>query len=197
MAITRRHHRTVPKNNVAPPASAAKTGKSKPKVHTDKPASIDVRGAGAKQPFKARQGITNKSSLSAAKPAKPRAAKRPPVRLSGKHGTSRRPDDSRERDSMATPLLAAIVLSSDAAIIGKTLDGIVTSWNQSAEKIFGYTTSEMIGKPIHVIAAPSNPQEMSQILDRIRGGERRALQNGPAAKGWPHRPDFADRIAYP
>ena len=166
-----RHHRTVPKNNVAPPASAAKTGKSKPKVHTDKPASIDVRGAGAKQPFKARQGITNKSSLSAAKPAKPRAAKRPPVRLSRKHGASRHPVDSRERDNMATPLLAAIVQSSEAAIIGTTLDGIVTSWNQSAERIFGLTKSEMVGRPIHIIAAASNPKEMEQILDRIRRGE--------------------------
>ena len=69
-------------------------------------------------------------------------------------------------------MLAAIVQSSDAAIIGKTLDGIVTSWNPSAERIFGYTASEMIGKPIHVIAAPSRPDEMRQILDRIRRGER-------------------------
>ena len=52
-----RHRRTVPKNDAAAPASAAKTGKSKPRVHRDKPASMDVRGAGAKQPFKARQGI--------------------------------------------------------------------------------------------------------------------------------------------
>ena len=45
-------------------------------------------------------------------------------------------------------MLAAIVQSSDAAIIGKTLDGIVTSWNPSAEKIFGYSAAEMIGKPM-------------------------------------------------
>jgi hypothetical protein len=85
-----RHPRTVPKNDAAAPASAAKNGKSKPKVHRDKPASMDVRGAGAKQPSKARQGITNKSSWSAAKAVKPRAAKRPPVRLSRKQGTCRR-----------------------------------------------------------------------------------------------------------
>ncbi len=166
-----RHRRTVPKNDAAP-ASAAKTGESKPKVHGDKPAGMDVRGTSAKQPSKARHGITNKSSWSAAKPAKPTAAKRPPVRLSRKHGTSRRPVDSREPDSMATPLLAAIVQSSEAAIIGTTMDGIVMSWNQTAERIFGHTTSEMVGRPIHVIAAPSNPNEMEQILDRIRRGER-------------------------
>jgi PAS domain S-box-containing protein len=68
--------------------------------------------------------------------------------------------------------LAAIVRSSDAAIIGKTLDGIVTSWNPAAEKIFGYTASEMIGKSIDVIAAPDRPGEMAQILERIRRGER-------------------------
>ena len=166
-----RRRRTVPKNDAAAPASAEKTGKSKPKVLRDKPASKDVRGAAAKQPSKARQGITNKSSWSAAKPAKPTAAKRPPVRLSRKHGASRRTVDSRKRDSMATPLLATIVQSSEAAIIGTTLDGIVTSWNQSAERIFGLTTSEMVGRPIHIIAAPSNPKEMGQILDRIRRGE--------------------------
>ena len=44
----------------------------------------------------------------------------------------------------------------------------MTSWNQSAERIFGLTTSEMVGRPIHIIAAPS---EMGQILDRIRRGE--------------------------
>ena len=136
-----RRRRTVSKNDAAAPASAAKTGKSKPKVQRDKPASMDVQGAGGKQPSKAHQRISYTS-------------------------------DSREPDSMATPLLAAIVQSSDAAIIGTTLDGIVTSWNQSAERIFGLNTSEMVGRPIHVIAAPSNPKEMEQILDRVLRGER-------------------------
>jgi PAS domain S-box-containing protein len=48
----------------------------------------------------------------------------------------------------------------------------VTSWNRSAERIFGHTTSETVGRPIHIIAAASNPKEMEQILDRIRRGER-------------------------
>ncbi len=72
---------------------------------------------------------------------------------------------------MDSRVLAAIVASSDAAIIGKTLDGIVTSWNPSAERIFGYTAAEMIGRPIDVIAAPNRPKEMKQMLARIRRGE--------------------------
>ncbi len=69
-------------------------------------------------------------------------------------------------------MLAAIIQSSDAAIISKTLDGIVTSWNPSAETLFGYSAAEIVGKPIQVIAAPSHPGEMVEILNRIRRGER-------------------------
>ena len=69
-------------------------------------------------------------------------------------------------------LLAAIVESSDDAIISKDLDGIITSWNKGAEHIFGYTAAEAIGRPIAMIAAPERRDEMSQILERIRRGER-------------------------
>ncbi|HLJ65471.1 MAG TPA: PAS domain S-box protein [Stellaceae bacterium] len=71
----------------------------------------------------------------------------------------------------AERVLAAIIESSDAAIISKTLDGLVTSWNRSAERIFGYEASEMIGQPIGRLAAPDRPNEMVEILDRIRRGE--------------------------
>ena len=69
-------------------------------------------------------------------------------------------------------LLAAIVESSDDAIISKDLNGIVTSWNRAAEQIFGYTAAEMIGQPISVIAASDRKNEMPLILERIRRGER-------------------------
>jgi PAS domain S-box-containing protein len=69
-------------------------------------------------------------------------------------------------------MLASIVEFSDDAIISKTLDGIVTSWNKGAERMFGYTAEEMIGKPIFVLAMPDLPTEMSDILERIRAGER-------------------------
>lgn len=69
-------------------------------------------------------------------------------------------------------LLAAIIESSEDAIVSKDLNGIVTSWNRAAERIFGYTADEMIGKPIRVIAAPDRIDEMPKILERIRSGER-------------------------
>ncbi|MBV8121923.1 MAG: PAS domain S-box protein [Alphaproteobacteria bacterium] len=68
--------------------------------------------------------------------------------------------------------LAAIVESSEDAIVGKTLDGIVTSWNRAAELIFGYSEAEMIGRPISVLAAPGAVDEMPRILEAIRRGER-------------------------
>ncbi len=67
--------------------------------------------------------------------------------------------------------LAAIVQSSDDAIIGKTLDGIVTSWNKGAEKIYGYTESEMIGRSISILLPSERANELSQILQKIRAGE--------------------------
>ena len=69
-------------------------------------------------------------------------------------------------------LLAAIVESSDDAIASKTLDGIVTSWNRAAERLFGYAAEEMIGRPIAVLAAPGREDEMPAILARIRRGEQ-------------------------
>jgi PAS domain S-box-containing protein len=68
--------------------------------------------------------------------------------------------------------LAAIVECSDDAIIGKTVDGIVTSWNQAAERIFGYTAEEMIGQPIQRIIPPDRPDDFAAILGAIRRGER-------------------------
>jgi PAS domain S-box-containing protein len=69
-------------------------------------------------------------------------------------------------------LLAAIVENSDDAIASKNLAGIVTSWNRAAERLFGYAANEIIGRPISMLAAPGRENEMPQILERIRRGER-------------------------
>ncbi|HWF47039.1 MAG TPA: PAS domain S-box protein, partial [Bryobacteraceae bacterium] len=68
--------------------------------------------------------------------------------------------------------LAAIVESSDDAIVGKNLNGIITSWNKGAERIFGYTAAEAIGKPITMLAPAERMEDMRSILEKIRRGER-------------------------
>jgi len=68
--------------------------------------------------------------------------------------------------------LAAIVASSDDAIIGKDLNSIITSWNYGAEQIFGYTADEMIGTSIMRLIPPDRREEEREILSRIRRGER-------------------------
>lgn len=67
--------------------------------------------------------------------------------------------------------LAAIVQSCDDAIVGKTLEGIVTTWNQGAERILGYRADEMIGQPITRIIPPERHAEEDYILGRLRRGE--------------------------
>jgi len=68
--------------------------------------------------------------------------------------------------------LAAIVESSDDAIVSKTLDGVVMTWNASAERIFGYSAKEMIGSSIYLLIPPELHDEERQVLQRIRQGER-------------------------
>ena len=68
-------------------------------------------------------------------------------------------------------ILAAIVSSSDDAIIGKDSDGIITSWNQAAERIFGYSASEAVGQSISLIVPPELQHEEDEVLGRVNAGE--------------------------
>ena len=68
--------------------------------------------------------------------------------------------------------LASIVQSSDDAIVSKNLDGIITSWNNGAERVFGYTAEEAIGQPITIVIPHDRWDEERTILTRIRRGER-------------------------
>jgi len=79
---------------------------------------------------------------------------------------------ARKRAEETHAYLAALVESSDDAIIGKTLDAIVTSWNKGAERLFGYSAEEMIGQPIGRIVPPDRPDDASKILAVIGRGER-------------------------
>lgn len=67
--------------------------------------------------------------------------------------------------------LAAIVQSSDDAIIGKTLDGTITSWNKGAERIYGYDELEMVGRPVSLLLPPGLDDEVPGILARLKKGE--------------------------
>src|SRR5256885_11996639 len=66
----------------------------------------------------------------------------------------------------------AMVDSADDAVIGKTLDGVITSWNPAATRLYGYTAEEVIGKPIALLAPPDHIDELPRILERVRRGER-------------------------
>jgi PAS domain S-box-containing protein len=78
---------------------------------------------------------------------------------------------ARRRADETSRLLASIVRSTDDAIYSKDLNGIVTSWNQGAERIFGYRAEEIIGQPILIIFPPERSDELASIMDRIRRGE--------------------------
>jgi PAS domain S-box-containing protein len=77
----------------------------------------------------------------------------------------------RKRAEEVRERLAAVVESSDDAIIGKTMDGTITSWNRGAEKVFGYSSSEAVGKPIQMLVPPERANEEPDILARIGRGE--------------------------
>jgi PAS domain S-box-containing protein len=81
-------------------------------------------------------------------------------------------DTARKRAEITRAHLASIIESSDDAIISKDLEGIVTSWNTGAERVFGYSATEMIGRPVTLLIPPENPDEESQCIARIKGGER-------------------------
>ncbi|MBV9693408.1 MAG: PAS domain S-box protein, partial [Alphaproteobacteria bacterium] len=84
----------------------------------------------------------------------------------------RRSEADRKRLDEVRAHLAAIVESSNDAIISKGLDTIILSWNQGAERLFGYTAEEAIGRPITLLIPEERLDEEPKILERIRAGER-------------------------
>src|SRR6516164_5609764 len=78
-----------------------------------------------------------------------------------------------ETEEVARAYLASIVESSDDAIVGKTLDGIITSWNRAAQRMFGYEAAEICGKAVTLLIPPDRVlEEEEEILGRLRRGER-------------------------
>jgi len=77
----------------------------------------------------------------------------------------------RKRAEETSARLAAIVEGSDDAIISKTLDGIITTWNHAAERMYGHTAAEAIGKPVTILFPPDRLEEEPRILEQLRLGE--------------------------
>lgn len=77
----------------------------------------------------------------------------------------------RKRAELAVGRLAAIVASSEDAIIGTDLNGVITSWNRGAEKLYGYSSNEAIGKPVTILLPDDRRDEEQCILDRVERGE--------------------------
>jgi PAS domain-containing protein len=78
----------------------------------------------------------------------------------------------RKKAEEAAQRLAAIVETSDDAIVSKDLKGIIKTWNAGAQRLFGYSAAEVIGKPITILIPPDNIDEEPAILERIHRGER-------------------------
>ncbi|HEX8832663.1 MAG TPA: PAS domain S-box protein, partial [Abditibacteriaceae bacterium] len=77
-----------------------------------------------------------------------------------------------DNPQLTSAWLGAIIESADDAIISKTLDGIITSWNHGAERIFGYSSEEAVGQPVEMLMPRDQKSEEPQILARLRRGER-------------------------
>jgi PAS domain S-box-containing protein len=78
----------------------------------------------------------------------------------------------RRRAEEARFRLAAIVESSEDAVIGKALDGTITSWNLGAERLYGYSAAEAVGRPSSMLVPPGHANEVPEILERLRHGQR-------------------------
>jgi PAS domain S-box-containing protein len=96
-----------------------------------------------------------------------------PIELGGRNCVISSVVDITERKELQRKQaqLAAIVESSEDAIIGKSMEGVITSWNGGAEKIFGYTAAEAIGQPLLILLPPEHRDEEPEILARIARGE--------------------------
>ncbi len=101
------------------------------------------------------------------------------------------------RNEKQLALFSAIIDSSHDAIIGKSLDGIVTSWNPGAEHLYGYTAAEMIGQPISMLMPPDRSGEIETLLSTVRG--RRAygsVRYRSPSQGWNSGRCLPDAFAY-
>jgi two-component system cell cycle sensor histidine kinase/response regulator CckA len=87
-------------------------------------------------------------------------------------GEKHRLDEADARERAARDTLSAVAEHTDTAIVGVTLDGVVTAWNGGAEHLFGYHADEVAGRQVAMFADAGGAEEQQAILERIRRGER-------------------------
>ena len=92
--------------------------------------------------------------------------------MSFRGSSGRKKVEARTQSFNVTAQLAAIVESSDDAIVGKSLDGVITAWNRAAERMYGYSAAEIIGHNITELLVADQEDELAPILERVRRGER-------------------------
>ena len=96
----------------------------------------------------------------------------------------------------ATAQLAAIVSSSDDAIVSKSLDGIILTWNIGAERLYGYTAQEACWRHMSMLLPPDRPDEETHILESLEARRTRgAFRNRPPLQGWQANRGFRDGLA--
>jgi PAS domain S-box-containing protein len=86
--------------------------------------------------------------------------------------SERNAQDQSQHDLLSVRAFAAIVDSSDDAILSKNLDGIILSWNRGAEGLYGYTPEEVIGRPVNMLVPDEAPEEIPSIMAKLKRGER-------------------------
>ena len=82
--------------------------------------------------------------------------------------------------------LAAIVDASDDAMINKTAEGVILSWNPAAERMYGYSVDEVVGRPVSILAPPEHPDEIPALLDRVRHGEVQRVETERVCRDGTH-----------
>ncbi len=82
--------------------------------------------------------------------------------------------------------LAAIVDASDDAMINKTAEGVILSWNRPAERMYGYSTDEVVGRPVSILAPADRPDEISALLERVRRGEVQRVETERVCRDGTH-----------
>src|SRR5262249_13241327 len=91
--------------------------------------------------------------------------------LAQTNDTLRQEIAERQRAEEAMQRFAFLVESSDDAIVGKTLEGVIVAWNRGAERVYGYSAAEAVGRSIAMLVPPELPNELPAIMERIRLGE--------------------------